>query len=78
MTAGGATFTNALEMGMGRIALETRAFQRILRLVLSETSNSSELPETRDLDEGELGVRVGRKLLRRRRLGRVAERYVAQ
>jgi hypothetical protein len=35
---------------------------------LSETSNSSEMPESRDSGEGELGVRGGRKLLRRRGL----------
>ncbi len=37
---------------------------------LSETSNSSELPASRDSGEGELEVRGGRKLLRRRRLGK--------
>ena len=41
---------------------------------LSETSNSSELPESRDLGEGELEVRGGRKLLRRRRVIRGGEK----
>ncbi len=43
---------------------------------LSETSNSSELPESSDSGEGELEVRGGRKLLRRRRLGKKVCRAV--